>query len=220
MRTSEGTSSMAGTLTLWGAHTSRAMRAVWAATELGLDFEHRAIGPRTGETQTPEYLALNPKGKIPVLVHGDLVLSESAAIVNYLFEAFAAPAHVYVPATTVDRARLDEWCYFIMTELDAHSLYLIRRHDSLSDIYGTAPEAVASAREYFSKQVNAMAPRVEATGPYLMGERVCCADILMTTTLVWAQAYGFNLPAPLADYAGRVSARPQYLTARKINSPN
>jgi glutathione S-transferase len=91
--------------------------------ELDLAYESRAIGSRTGETQTPEYTKLNPSQKIPVLQDGDFVLSESAAIVNYLAQTYGASRKLLLPANTKERARYDQWCFFIMMELDANTLY-------------------------------------------------------------------------------------------------
>ena len=71
-------------LTLWGVGTSRTIRPHWAMHELGLAYETRPIGPRTGETKTAEYTKLNPRQKIPLLQDGDFRIGESAAIVAYL----------------------------------------------------------------------------------------------------------------------------------------
>jgi glutathione S-transferase len=126
-------------ITVWGSGTSRALRVLWALHELGLDYEHQPIGPRTGETLTDDYGHLNAKRKIPTLVDGDRVLTESGAIVNYLFAAYGADANVFVPANPFEQAVSDEWCYFALMELDGHCLYVIRRHDGLSA--GVLPEA-------------------------------------------------------------------------------
>ena len=107
---------------LWGAGTMRTHRTLWLARELGIDYEHRPIGPRTGETMTPEFLALNPRHKIPVMTHGGLVLTESAAILGYMTEAFPVPEHFHVPGDAAERATTFEWCFFTMTELDANAL--------------------------------------------------------------------------------------------------
>ena len=66
-------------LILWGAGTTRTMRAHWILHELGLEYERHPIGSRTGETQTPEFTKLNPREKIPLLQDGDLTVAESAA---------------------------------------------------------------------------------------------------------------------------------------------
>jgi len=67
---------------VWGAGTPRTLRAHWIMHELGLDYERRPIGSRNGGNLTPEYTRLNPSQKIPTLQDDDLVVSESAAIVN------------------------------------------------------------------------------------------------------------------------------------------
>ena len=71
---------------LWGAATARTLRAHWMLHELGLDYETRPIGSRTGETATAEFTQLNPRQKIPLLQDGEVTLAESAAIVTYLAE--------------------------------------------------------------------------------------------------------------------------------------
>ena len=80
---------MSHDLTVWGVGTSRTIRAHWMLAELGLDYVCHPIGSRTGETLTDEFKQLNPRHKIPVLKHGPLVLTESAAIIQYLSETFA-----------------------------------------------------------------------------------------------------------------------------------
>jgi len=75
-------------LVLWGVGTSRTVRAHWALHELDLDYECRAILPRTGETQTAEYTELNPRQKIPLLQDGDFKIAESPAIAAYLSNTY------------------------------------------------------------------------------------------------------------------------------------
>ena len=69
---------------LWGVGSSRALRAHWALVFLGLDYETRAIRTRTPAIETPEYRTVNPRGKIPTLIDGNLTMTESPAIVTYL----------------------------------------------------------------------------------------------------------------------------------------
>lgn len=195
---------------LWGAGTVRTHRALWLARELGVAYELKRIGSRTGETRTPEFLALNPRHKIPVLTHGGLVLTESAAILTYLTEAFPVPDHFHVPTDAAGRARLLEWCFFIMTELDANALYTIRRHGYLQDVYGEAPAAVAAAREYFGHQLDGMEERITGAGRFLMGERISVADILFMSCLDWARRYEVPAPGYLAAYERRLGARTAY----------
>ena len=207
-------------LAVWGVGTARCLRAHWMLKEFGLDYELHPIQARTGETKTDAFLKLNPKHKIPVLRHGSLVLSESAAILGYLSETFEPPADFYVPQDAAGRSKLNEWCYFAMTELDAHPLYVIRRHDALKHVYGEAPAAVESAREYFLEQINAVAGRVGGEGQYLMGDGLSVADILMTTCLDWAASYDLPLPDPVGQYHDRLRQRPAYHDAYKVTYPD
>lgn len=204
---------------LWGIGTSRALRAHWMLAELGVPYTSYRIQSRTGETMSAEYLALNPRHKIPLLQHGDLTLTESAAIIHYLAETFANPDSLFIPSDAVQRAKVNEWCYFIMNELDGHTLYLIRRHVSLKHIYGEAPDAVESARVYFRVQIEAVAPRFDALSAYLFGERLSIADMLLTTCLEWAGSAGIAVPDSVSVYCDRVTARPAYAEAKRRNDP-
>jgi glutathione S-transferase len=211
---------MSDDLTVWGVGTVRTMRVHWMLREYGLDYQCHRIGPRTGETQTADYLAINPRGKVPALRHGDLILTESAAIVGYLSEVFEAPAGMAVPQDVASRAVHREWCYFIMTELDAASLYTIRRHGDLKHIYGESPVALAAAIAYFQKQLTAMAPRMEAGGPYLMGDRLCIADMLLASCTDWAIRCEIAIPDVVRAHRDRAASRPMYHDAFAFNYPD
>ena len=205
---------------VWGIESVRCMRVHWMAQELGLDYEIVPIRSRSGETLTETFTKLNPKQKIPVFEHGPLVLSESAAIIGYMSETFPLPKGFFVAEDVGGRATLSEWCYFIQMELDAHALYLIRRHDYLKHIYGAAPTAVASAEEYFLKQLNAVTKRIDTAGNYLMGEKFSTADILLVSCIDWAIAYEISLPQVVHRYRAHVAERPAYQHALKVNYPN
>ena len=206
-------------LTLWGGATARTLRAHWMLHELGLDYQPRLIGSRTGETQKEEFLALNPKGKIPVLVDGELVLSESVAIVTYLGDRYdSRPGHDRLVPEPVSnaRARLDEWLSFIQMELDAHTLYVIRRHRDLAMLYGEAPVAVREAEQGFLRQLRAATGLLEQQ-PYLLGENFSAADLVLTTCLDWACSYRFELPDFLENYRHKIRQRPAFRSAAELN---
>lgn len=86
----------------------------------------------------------------------------------------------------MSRARLNEWCYFIMSELDASSSYVVQRYEGLKQIYGEAPTAVESAQSYFLHNIEAMAARIGGNNIYLLGRQLSIADILLMTCLDWA----------------------------------
>ena len=207
-------------LTVWGIGTSRTMRVHWMLIELGLDYEFHPIRSRTGETRTEEFLRRNPKHKIPVLQHGSQVLTESAAIITYLSEMFETPGGFFVPGDPPGRSRLNEWCSFILMELDAISLYVIRRHGDLSDIYGEAPRAVASAKEYFSDLTGAVLRMLPDRFDNLMPEGMSVADILLITCIDYARACEIAIPEPFAAYHRRHVQRHGYRRAFERNFPD
>jgi glutathione S-transferase len=202
---------------LWGARTARTLRAHWMLHELGLEYESRPIGSRTGETATAEFTRLNPRQKIPLLQDGEITLAESAAIVTYLAQVYGQSAGLIPPPLTAQRAAYFEWCFFIMTELDAHTLYVIRKHTNLAAIYGEAPAAVRAAREGFAKQVQVADQALAQRGPFVLGAAFTGADILLATCLGWAERLEVPLTATLRDYLKGATARPAYRLAHAAN---
>jgi glutathione S-transferase len=205
--------------TVWGVGTSRTIRAHWALIELGLDYETQPIRPRTPGMDDAAFVAINPRKKVPVLQDGTLTISESPAIVSYLAERYSTDTTRLIPEAIEDRARYFEWQSFITMELDATSLYVLRRHVDLPSIYGEASVAVDTARAYFERMIGAAAPDVAAGGQYLLGDTFSGVDILMQSCLFFAERYKFDLPREIIDYRERVTARPGYAKALAANNP-
>jgi len=206
-------------LILWGVGTSRTIRPLWALHELGLTYEVRPILPRTGETQTAEFTLLNARQKVPVLQDGDLVLTESAAIVAYLSDAYGQPDNRLFPPDVRGRAQCLEWCFFVISELDATSLYVMRRHGDLSHIYGEAPMANDAAATYFQKQMRTVERALDEGPHYILGNRFTAADILLSTCVTWAIRYGVPVANSVLSYNERVTARPAYARSQESNTP-
>ena len=202
---------------LWGVGTARTLRAHWMLHELGLKYETRPIGSRTGETQTATFSELNPRQKIPLLQDGGITLAESAAIVTYLAEIYGQSAGLIPPLLSAARAAYFEWSFFVMTELDAHTLYVIRKHTALANIYGEAPNAVSAAREGFTKQVRVAEKALVERGPFIIGNTFTGADILLATCLGWAGRLEVPLTPTLCDYLERTTSRPAYERAYVAN---
>ena len=205
---------------LWGVGTSRTIRPHWALHELGLEYEMRPIQPRTGETKTAEFTALSPRQKIPLLQDKDLTIGESAAIVAYLARRYGTSANPLMPLSPDDYAKWLERCFFIVTELDSTSLYVMRRHGTvkgLAHIYGHAPEVVQQAGEYFRGQLRNVDVALRDGRTYLMGDQFTTADILLTTCLTWAIDYGVGICDSAVPYLERTTTRPAYLASAKTN---
>jgi glutathione S-transferase len=212
-------SEAAGKRILWGVGTSRTIRAHWALHELELEFERRPIQPRTGETQTPEFTALSARQKIPLLQDNGFVITESAAIVTYLSDAYGLPHNRLLPQDMHERARCLEWCFFVISELDATSLYVMRRHGDLRHIYGEAPMANESAAIYFQKQMRTVERALTDGRPYLSGDRFSAADMLLSTCLTWAIRYGVPVADEIVHYNKGITGREAYTRALESNKP-
>ncbi len=202
-------------LEIWGAGTARTLRPIWMAEELGLEYELFPIGPRTGETQMKEFTKLNKKQKIPLLKHDDFILSESVAICRYL-RGISNSKNIFSPQDDKTMALEDEWCNFIYGELDETSLYVMRRHFDLKDIYGDSPKVVESCRNYFEKYL-AIIENIFSYQDTLFGYDFGLADILLTTCLDWAEAYEFKLPLNVSRYHESTRNREAYKIAFDIN---
>ena len=205
-------------ITLWGAGTARTIRPIWMAEEMGVDYELKPIGPRTGETQTPEYTQMTRKQKVPFMQSDEVSLSESLSICRYMQMKFA-PGALYVPDDAAMRAKEDEWCCYVYGELDETSLYVMRRHYDLTDIYGEAPQAVSVCRAYLQRHFAVIDAHLSAHET-LLPSGFGLADIMLMSCLDWAAFYKENLPEHIQAYRERHAGRPAYKKAMAINYAN
>ena len=204
---------------LWGIGSGRAFRVHWTLQELGLEYETKPVRTRTPAMDMNEFREVSPRKKIPVFEDGSLKLFESCAIANYLARTYGEGEAALLPSDSGERARCDEWCYFTAMELDATSLYVIRRHGDLPETYGEAPVAVECAGEYFARQIAVPEAELADGRPFLLGDRLTVADIVLTPCLNWAIRYDQPVPDRLLAYRDRMAARSAYQIAFAICYP-
>src|SRR5580698_5747187 len=132
---------------------TRSIRARWTLQELGVDFEPIVVDLVAGEHRKPEFLQVNPAGKLPVLVDGDLVLTESVAIVLYLAEK--SPSGGFLPSGLEARAHVYKWLLFTATELE-QPLWRIARHTAIYPPDKRLPADVPLARQDFTDMAAVM----------------------------------------------------------------
>jgi glutathione S-transferase len=202
---------------LWGVGTSRTIRAHWALIELNLSYKTEIIRTRTTDTETAAFKSVNPRQKIPVLQDGTLTMGESAAIVTYLAEGYSTEQVSLIPDNPKARAKYFEWMSFICMELDATSLYVLRRHWSLPEIYGDSPIANKASEEYFNRMITAADKLKNPKQKYLLETGFSGVDILMTTTLKWAIDYNQKIPNDFMEYLDHMVNRPGYIAALEAN---
>lgn len=209
----------APTRRLWGIGTSRTLRAHWMLAELGLDYETRSVLPRSEGMDDPELLRLTRRRKVPFLEDGEIALGESGAICFYLADRYRERG-VFAPEPgSPERAAFEDLSFFILMELDATALYVLRRHESLSEVYGAAPAACASARDYFLRGAGELVRRLDDGRPHLLGEDFSAVDVFALSCLAWAQFLAIELPEPLVAYRERVGKRPAFAEAMRLNFP-
>ena len=202
---------------LWGVGTSRTIRAHWALIELNLSYKTEIIRTRTTDTETAAFKSVNPRQKIPVLQDGTLTMGESAAIVTYLAESYSTEQVSLIPDNPKARAKYFEWMSFICMELDATSLYVLRRHWSLPEIYGDSPVANKASEDYFNRMITAADKLKNPKQKYLLETGFSGVDILMTTTLKWAIDYNQKIPNDFMEYLDHMVNRPGYIAALEAN---
>lgn len=200
-------------LTVYGCANTRSTRVVWTLEEAGAEYEYVQIDLPAGAGWQPDYLALNVGGKVPTLVDGEFILTESAAICTYIGDRFP-DAGLVPPVGTRDRASYDQWCYFTLSELE-QPLWTIAKHRFALPERRRIPAVLDTARWEF-----AVATKVLATGlgreAFIVGERFTVADILIGHTLAWARAYELPLEHDnLQAYAARLWDRPALANARR-----
>lgn len=177
--------------------------------ELGVPYERVLVDRSTNAHRSPGYLKLNPNGKIPVLVDGDLVLYETGAIVLHLVDTH--PEAGLAPTLgTAERAQFYKWLLWLANTLQAEMpLYFY------SDRWADGPEGAAQVKKHAEAHIAGMIDQLEAEfarhgGPWFAGERFSALDPYVFMLCRWTR--GMQRPARtlphLAAYLQRMLARP------------
>ena len=198
---------------LYGHPNSRATRALWALEEVQADYEYVHVDLKTGQGRSDSYLAINPAGKVPTLVDGDLAITESAAICLYLGDKFPESGLV-PPIGSSERAECFRWVSFAISELE-QPLWTIAKHRFVLPEEKRVPAILQTAFWEFSVAAGVLATGI-ADRSYATGEIFTAADILLGHTLAWARSTRIELGQDsLNVYANRVLARPALERARE-----
>jgi len=197
---------------VYGYPNSRATRITWMLEELGREYEFNLVDFSKGESQSPEYLAVNPAGKVPAIKDDDLLLLESAAIIAYLGDKNAESA--LVPAAgTAERAVYDQWSYFALCELE-QPLWTIGKHKFALPEKQRCAEIFPTAQWEFQKALKLMSQGL-GDQPYMLGDHFTAVDILLGQTLMWGMAFKQTIEQEnLQKYAKRVTSRPALIRAK------
>jgi glutathione S-transferase len=185
---------------------TRSLRARWTLQELGVDFEPITVNLQAKEHQRAEFLKINPAGRIPVLVDGDTVITESVAIVLYLGEKY--PEKGLLPREPRARSQVLRWLLFAATELE-QPLWRITRHKNLYPEADRIPADIPLAGRDFREMAAVLEQHLQDR-EFVAGEGVTVADFVMAYTLDWADLVGLLEEFPRCKaYMERMYARPK-----------
>ncbi len=192
-------------LKLYEFGPTRALRVRWALQELGLEFEPVTVDLKAGEQWRPSFHKLNPAGKLPVLLDGDMVMTESVAIVLYLAEEYGN--QTLLPEELEDRAQVTRWSLFAATELE-QPLWRIARHTWVYPEKRRVPADIPVARQDFLDMASVLDAHMQSRN-FLVGQHFTAADIVTAYTLDWANEEELLVRFPrLSEYMERMYERP------------
>lgn len=204
---------------LYGKNMTRSFRCLWAAEEAGIECEYIPVEfGDSGEfgTNSDKYRDLNSQGKVPTLVDeevegGPLVLTESAAIVNYLA---AKSDNALRPAFTdiVTNARYEELMFFIMADLE-QPLWTCGKHKFAIPKEHRVAEVLNTTVWEFAKSQKALTKLIGESPRYAMGDSFTMADVMLGHTLTWAEAFKFELLPGFKAYKDELYKREACLRA-------
>jgi glutathione S-transferase len=187
---------------------SRSTRCHWMLAELELEYESVTVDLAKGEQRRPQFLAINPYGKVPVLEDGDAVVTESAAICTWLAERYPEK-NLIPPEGTLERAHYYQWTFFCMAELEPH-LWAMRKHMLIYPKEKRSAAAVRLAREEYATNVSCLAGQIGNDG-FVLGPSFNAADIIIGYNLLWAESLDLlGGHALLQGYVERLKQRPAF----------
>jgi len=187
-------------LTLYHAAPSRSSIVRWMLEEIGEPYDIHLLRLMNGDQLRPDYLAINPMGKVPALKHDDVVITEAAAICTYLADAFPR-AGLSVPIGDPRRGIYLKWLFFGPGCVEP----------AITDCaFPRQGEPRRSTLGYgdFDTLMNVLAKAV-AKGPYIMGQQFTAADVVICSTMRWGMMFNLLPKRPeFVNYAARLEKRP------------
>lgn len=216
-------------LTIYGIPASRAVRPLWAATELGLNFQHVNLPYQGGATRTPGFLVLNPNGHIPVVVDprpaeqgGEVVVWESMACALYIARHHGQPDGLSItPANPREDAEALRWSFWVVNEAEADALTVLM-HRMVMPADRRKPELAEAAERRLAVPFRVLEQHLErqqaAGSAYLAAARFTVADLCVASVLNWARpSHDLMTTYPLThQWIVRCMERPAQLTVKAM----
>lgn len=195
-------------ITVYGQFASSARRCLWVLEELGKDYEHVEYKQTGQEIKTPQFLKLNPAGKIPVITDGAFTISESLAINMYLARKYGLGQ--LWPENEQQQALVIQWSFFAVAEIESQALaILIQKFFTSDEERNTSIIATATTKLHAG-----LAPvdRLLSAQPHLLGQDFSLADLNLAsicTMLIRCEVDLNDFPS-FAEWLHMCVSRPAY----------
>ena len=205
------------TLKIYGTAASRAARPLWVAEELGLTYEHIALPYVGGATRTPEFLKVNPNGRIPVVDDDGVLVWESMACTVYLAERFMSQVGLSLAArNNAERAEILRWTFWVVTECEKDALIFLM-HAMLMPPERRKPQLAEESLRHLAGPMRILNQHLQDR-PWLAGDRFTVADICVASVVAWVEgASELMAQCPqVRDWLQRCLARPAFQSVRHM----
>jgi glutathione S-transferase len=199
-------------ITVHHARLTRSVRVLWLLEELEVPYEIAPLDFSGEGLRRPEYLALHPLGKIPVVQDGDVTLFESGAILEYLLEKYGT-GRLAPPPATRERAQYLQWFHFGEASLTTHVGTVVRHRFTLPEAERIVVAAEDARRRLH--QALEVVDGVLATRRFILGDEFTAADIMVGYGVAVTKIMK-ELPnelTALSGYLSRLRERPAYARA-------
>jgi glutathione S-transferase len=202
-------------LKLYHCKNARSLRPLWMLEELGLPYELEVL-PFPPRVFKKEYLAINPLGTVPCFFDGDVRMTESSAICQYLVDKFGkaqGKEHLAIASSEHDYGAYLNWLYFSDATLTFPQT-IVLRYTQLEPEQRRLPQAAADYRAWFYGRLRAVTAAV-TDRQYLCADRFTAADIAVGYGLFLSTQVGIDadFPPPVREYLDRLLARDAFKRA-------
>ena len=198
---------------VYGGPSNRGARVIWALEELGLTYQVSDLALFKGEQRSPEFLTLNPKGKVPTLKisrsEDDLeIITESLAILYVLAQRYGQ-GHLW-PNDPKAQASCHQWMAFGATELEP-PVWTHAKHTFVYPQKRRVPDIFPSCVYDYKRALNHVESELSDGRRWLCGDHFCVADLFIVHTLMWGELRQLGeLPERTRAYVSRAKARPAW----------
>ena len=197
---------------IYGISTSRAFRPIWLLEEIGIDYELIPVDFRKDENLSDEYLEINPNGKIPTMIDGELTLYESMAINLYLARQYGGDLY---PDSVQQQALANMWSYWVMTEVEYCLLTVLMNTRVLAR---EKRDAARVERNLKALEKPFTVLNNELTNKqYLLNSQFTVADLNVAAVLSWCRPARVDLSrwSRLSEWLERCVSRPAFKRAMR-----